>query len=102
MVISQFRAVARKLVAVAFEGFLFVLPHVEAIVRLRIPLFQVANDKPRKPVSPALTRPSISSPMPLLIPAWATPVLVSRLPENAAVHPRIYGFITTHLRFHNN
>ena len=36
-------AVVRNLVAVAFEGFMFVLPHAEAIVGVRIPIFQVAR-----------------------------------------------------------
>lgn len=40
------RAVVRKPVAVAFEGFMFVLPHAEAIVGLRIPIFQVAKSLP--------------------------------------------------------
>jgi hypothetical protein len=30
-------------VPVTFEGFMFVLPHAEAIVGLRIAIFQVAN-----------------------------------------------------------
>ena|SRR5215472_7463620 len=67
MVISQFRAVVRKLVAVALEGSLFVLPRAEAVVRRRNPYFKLRMaNLPRRPLH----------------------LCVSRLHENAAVHSR--------------
>src|SRR5204863_5028290 len=38
------RSVVRKLMAVPFEGFVLALPHAEAVVGLRAPIFQVAYD----------------------------------------------------------
>ncbi len=79
------RPLIRELVAISLEGFMLGLPHAEAIVGLRSPIFQVVHDNFVAGIIALHALKDYFALLPLFILACATPVLVSTFQENAAV-----------------